>query len=281
MTKEHDAHEVALAVDSHVHLYDLADLGSLLDAAERNFSQIRRAQPADTPVIGMLVLADVQNQKIFSDLKNGLEEDRPSFLENSWKLSATSEESSLRAEKAGGSAILLIAGQQIITHEKLEVLAVGSVRHFQHGLGMNETLDAVHQHGAYPIIPWGVGKWFGRRGQLIQDLLASNSSVPYCLGDNGGRPQIWSHVRQFSFAQQKNIPVLRGSDPLNLPDYARRAGSFVSVTRGRLSQSHPAADLLQLLFNRSTVWNNFGDLSLIHHFLLNQLALRLRKIGLF
>jgi hypothetical protein len=171
--------------------------------------------------------------------------------------------------------LLIIAGRQVATHEGLEVLALATCRQFEDGLSVLETLKQVRASGGLAVVPWGFGKWWGRRGTLLTDVLESGELD--ALGDNGGRPRILSEPRQFSMARSKGLPILPGSDPLPFPGQERRVGSFGFVLEGMLSARTPARDLRRLLSARTrSVWR-FGSLQRIGPFLSAQLRMQLRN----
>jgi len=72
------------------------------------------------------------------------------------------------------------------------------------------------------INPWGVGKWLGQRGKLLSQLIAEFENN-FFLGDNGGRPSLWSWIPQFSSSQYNKF---NGSDPLPIDGELDRVASY-------------------------------------------------------
>ena len=60
----------------------------------------------------------------------------------------------------------------------------------------------------------GFGKWIGRRGAVLQKLLATHNYPYLFLGDNSGRPSFWSKPHYFQLAKKQAIRILPDTDPL-------------------------------------------------------------------
>ena len=70
-----------------------------------------------------------------------------------------------------GQTLYVIAGRQIITRERLEVLALCTAKEFADGEEVETVLDKVRRAGGLPVLPWGAGKWWGTRGRIVTELL--------------------------------------------------------------------------------------------------------------
>ncbi|MEM1170460.1 MAG: hypothetical protein AAGJ08_15610 [Cyanobacteria bacterium P01_H01_bin.35] len=90
---------------------------------------------------------------------------------NNGKLTPTQESISIYATNNENQKIFIIAGRQIVTAEKLEVLALISDSEFADGLPLETTIKNIVSKNGIPVLPWGVGKWIGKRGKILQKLL--------------------------------------------------------------------------------------------------------------
>ena len=165
-------------------------------------------------------------------------------------------------------SLLVIAGRQVVSAEGLEILAQATTARFTDGLPAAELLETMAAADAIITLPWGVGKWLGKRGRLLDRLLAADHEGRLLLGDNGGRPAWWRERRL------RLRPVLRGSDPLPIAGDASRIGSFGSILEGELSREHPAADLRSLIRMLQHSPAGFGRLAPSFRFFANQLRMR-------
>ena len=264
-----------LAVDSHVHLYDWMNLVPMLDAALASFTDAVSTHKAHTPFSGLLALTEPLNRDTFPKLRAQAHAEQPCRLSKDWILEPTEESLSLAAYHSSGVRIFLLSGQQVVTREKLEVLAIACEQTIPERQSLKETIQAVRVRDGYPILPWGVGKWLFGRGKLISRTITENGTAPLGIGDNGGRPSFWCKVSQFDQAKRYDLPLLRGSDPLPVKSSTRSAGSFGTLLCCRFDSAKPAESLLAALRGKSCERIDFGDPESPLAFLKTQVALRL------
>jgi hypothetical protein len=170
--------------------------------------------------------------------------------------------------------MFLISGQQIVTAEKLEVLAIGCLNLPESGLAIADTIGSVFAEGGFVILPWGVGKWIGKRGRIIKNTVARNENPLLFLGDNGSRPGFWP-VTSFTTPNHSNNPrLLSGTDPLPLKGEEKRVGTFGSVIHGHIDSQTPFKTLKRLLSDRKTMFTSYGDPQSSLSFVRQQVALR-------
>ncbi|CDO35689.1 hypothetical protein [Novosphingobium sp. KN65.2] len=246
MTRPSAPHRIA--VDAHVHLHDEGDALSTLEAAARNF-----AQAAPQAQTGVCMLVEREGFAVFRHLRG--------------RLVQTGEAHSLWLDD--GRRLLVVAGRQIVSAEGLEVLGLG----FSSAMALErkpagEIVAAIHAARALPVLPWGVGKWLGARGGLVDRLLQDDPAL--LLGDNGGRPGFW-RVARFSGKRR----VLAGSDPLPLPGSSGTIGRFGFLLDGTLPAERPAEALLEALRDPATELTPYGSLASPMRFLRDQTRLRL------
>lgn len=238
-----------IMLDAHVHLHSGVPPQTALRRAHR-----RMTAQGGPDSLAVVLLAEQTGCHAFQSL-------RPSAR-------PTQEEESLWLDH-DGSMLLVIAGRQVVSAEGLEILAQATSAQFEDGLPATELLRAMRAVDAIVTLPWGVGKWLGARGRLVDDLLQADQPEALLLGDNGGRPAFWPEPRF------RARPVLRGSDPLPISGDGRRIGTFGTVLRGTLSQDRPARDLRRLLRRPGERLEPYGTLASPFRFLSNQLRLRM------
>ncbi|HEX7183640.1 MAG TPA: hypothetical protein VF756_17525 [Thermoanaerobaculia bacterium] len=260
-----------LLVDAHVHFHPSYDFEAFLDGALANFRRGAADVGLPGPFTGCLLLTEMGDARWFRSLLTG------SADGGAWRIERTAEANSLIARRASGERLVLVAGRQIAASEGLEVLALGRDAEIPDGLPLAETLRQVRESGALPVLPWGFGKWLGRRGALIAGTLAGGgdgSRGELFLGDNGGRPGIGGPPQLFAEARVRGVRVLPGSDPLPLPEHERRAGSYGFVLEGALDESRPAEDLLRKIRGLRGQPRVYGRCAALPRFLRDQIGLR-------
>jgi hypothetical protein len=246
----------------------------MLDTALASFTDAVHTQKGKVPFSGMLVLTEPRVRDTFPKLRSQLHSEQPCRLNSEWILEPTDETLSLAAVHSSGAKIFLISGQQVVTRENLEVLAIASEQTIPDRQNLQETLKAIRQHDGYPVLPWAVGKWLLGRGKLINRAIADNGGKPLGIGDNGGRPAFWTMVGQFEQARLYDLPILRGSDPLPVKG-SRTAGSYGTLMSIPFDPTKPAKSLLDALCDKSCERIDFGVLEAPLSFVKDQIALRL------
>ena len=262
----------AVLVDAHAHLHGCFALEEFLDGAREAFQ--RAAGELGVPLAeGVLLLAQTGGDERFERLAaqaGGAPHDGAG-----WHLSRTGEPVSLAARRGDGARLVLVCGRQVRTAEGLEVLALGTCAGFDDGGPIAAVLPEVEASGALAVLPWGVGKWLGRRGRIVAGIIEQARPGLAC-GDSGNRPLFWPTPTLLRRARERGVRVLPGSDPLPLPSEARRAGRLGFAVGGALSSDLPAADLARRLADPRTPVTAFGRLETPWRFLRNQVLLRVR-----
>lgn len=259
-----------IIADAHVHIYDCFNLEQFLDSAIYNFHDAANKFGRKNSFQAVLFLTETSKHNYFQQLAELVDKNK---LTN-WTLQPTQENLSLHAFNNFGQSLFIIAGRQVITEEKLEVLALITDQSFEDGFPLETTIQSVISAGGIPVMPWGVGKWIGRRGKLLSKLLVENNFPTICLGDNSGRPIFWSRPIYFQQAKKQGLRILPGSDPLPVASEASRPGSFGFTIQGSLSREEPGKQLKQMLLNSNVSINNYGSLETPWRFVRNQLAIR-------
>jgi hypothetical protein len=241
-----------ILIDSHVHIHDCFDLHVFLDSALANFINQATRYNEEKNFITVLLLTESERENRFQYLVNCARKgyvigaDTPS----QWIFYLTDENCSLQAKHNGNYNLFVVAGRQIITEEKLEVLALATDNHFKDGKPIKQVIQSIHDQGALPVIPYGFGKWFGRRGLILRDLIEKTKNPRF---------------------------FLPGSDPLPFTSECRRAGSFGFSVNGLISSKHPAEELKHILLDPNKTLQRYGRLEKAPRFIINQLAMQFIK----
>lgn len=255
-----------------MHIYDCFDPGTLLDAAYRNLrAEADRRGEADS-FDAMLVLTESVGYDRFGSLSTRSREGRAE-VGSGWRASPVAGDAcALRVRHADGRELLLIAGCQIDTEERVEIQALGTRERPPDGEPAARALARVADRGAVPVLPWGVGKWLGRRGALVRDLVRTHPDV--LIADQAGRPHLWPRGRLFAEAETRGRPILSGSDPLRVPGEERMTGRAGFVVDGSVSSTRPTEWLTETLMRPGATIETFGGREGLFRFLRNQLLVR-------
>ncbi|BCL61860.1 hypothetical protein DGMP_25530 [Desulfomarina profundi] len=143
--------------DGHVHIQDLFSLDVFFMKSLENFSkQITQPQLNSTAVF-FLLLTEGKTHDYFSLLRKEVTK-RTDILPQAWKVNKTMEEESLLLchEEWPDVRLFVVAGRQIVTAERLEVLALGTTTEFDDGTPIIRTIELVHQEKGLAVLPWGL-----------------------------------------------------------------------------------------------------------------------------
>jgi len=262
-----------ILADGHVHVHRCFERQAFFDAAFANLLHGSVQLGLRGPTLGCLFLTEVQGDDFFQEARRSVGR----ITWGPWSAAVTGEENSLWVRRDRGATLLVVAGRQIATAERLEVLALGLTRTPADGRALPETLDFAISHHALPVIPWGFGKWWGSRGRLVDGIIRSVEPGRLFLGDNGGRPRGSPRPRLFRLAEKRGVLVLPGSDPLPFAFEANKVGRYGFLVDCDLARGRPAQAVLTAVRGTKTQPLTFGRRESLLRSCRAQLALRLRS----
>lgn len=236
-----------VAVDMHVHLYPFYDPHALLSAAARN---LREAAP-DADLLA-IYLTDRADHHAFLSLSDG------TLPMAAWHRQDCDDPLALSLATRDGRRLLVVAARQIVTAERIEVLALGTDAEVADGGPAGDTLARVRDAGALPVLPWGLGKWLGARGRIVRNLIDSASPGALAVADTCLRPAILPEAPILRAARSRNLRVLAGTDPLPRQGEEEMAGRFGVIVEGTFDSARPAASLTSLLSSAAAPMRPIG-----------------------
>lgn len=210
--------------DPHVHLYDSYSLKRWVDAAIANLTKDLK------DILPVVFVVDREGQDSFKRLRAEV----PSF--GDWEESADGR-SGLITVFSG--KLLVIRGVQYVAKEKIEVLGLGVSRRIADGAPAAELIELIRDEGGVPCLPWSPGKWLGRRGRVVRQLLESNTPKTLTVGDIAMRTFFGPPSPLLRFARGQGYSMLYGTDPLPRKGDEQLVGSF-----GRAIKQLPEGELV-------------------------------------
>lgn len=266
-----------LFVDAHVHIYQCFDLNLFFNSAFKNFKNASESRCQEETLF-ILFVADWSNERWFRKLKD-LADCKTDGSEQSrtFRVHRTDEPNSLRVSNLESEELFVIAGRKIITAENLEVLALCSQDEIPDGQSLEQTITLINETGVVPVVPWAVGKWLGKRGHVLTEMMVDPQRPYFCLCDNGNRPHFWRWPSHFRLAQSLGIPIISGSDPLHFHSEAGRTGKFGFCIDRQVSGKQLSVELDSFLKDTSLTIQCYGDLEHPLRFFRNQLLMQVFK----
>ena len=264
--------------DAHVHIYDVFHLDTLIISAFENFDAAIRSLRQDMKNCScFLLLAESNGPHYFSELREKAQREGRGFS-GSWSLAMTQENRSLQVFHPDfpDLSLFIVAGRQLVTKERLELLALFTDGEFAAGMDMQKAVDTVVSNGGLPVCAWGAGKWLGKRGLFLKDFLQSSAGSAVFLGDSGGRPTPWRPSRLLYLPSHRRR-VVSGTDPLALAGEEKRVGSFGGYLEGICEQGRPAQYLQERMLKKDVNIRSFGRSLNMISFVRNQALLRMQR----
>lgn len=264
-----------IVFDGHVHMYDCYDLEMFFAEAFKNFSAAgAKLQSTSSPSYFML-LAEAAGFHYFKKLQQRAK-DAGNYPPAPWRVEESGEACSLYVfhDDFPSMRLVLAAGRQLITKEKLELLALMTDQDFEDGMSLEKGVVEVNRAGGLAVCPWGAGKWLGNRGKVLRAYIMNKSEDLY-LGDSGGRPSLWPRPALFKEGVVA-AKLLSGSDPLPLGGEERRVGQFGAYIDCDSPKEHSVTFLKNQLKKDEIELKGYGKLCSPLMFFKNQLALRLK-----
>jgi len=234
---------VVWILDTHLHIHPMHDTALLLKNLGHRLKAMKLGREG---VLLGGVLAEMPGGSAWDILKNG------DFLGAEELQIEVVDETALRYT-VDDEELYLFSGAQIVTGERIEVLAILAERPIQNGLSLRETIAAIEQSRGIVVLPWSPGKWLGRRGMLVREYLRER---PDCwVGDIPMR--WWGNWRTLRLRgiPSVSVRVLSGSDPLPIPGDEEVVGVIFTEVASRFSmdvRSSSTSGLLRMTLNNQS-----------------------------
>ncbi len=265
---------IRLMVDGHVHIYDCYDLEKFFENAVKNMNRsYHTLYPGENQYQKILLLTEGKKNDFFSRFKK----DRGFSNDSGYHFLDTKEDISLVLARNNKPLCYLLKGRQIVTKENLEVLSVASSQEIEDGLSIETVIERIIDKNDIAVLAWGFGKWFFKRGKIINYLIKKYRSPGLFIGDNSGRPMFWPAPRQFKRAKELNIPIISGSDPLPFSNEVYKVGTYGFSIKGKFNVDEPAGSLWEILLAAETPIDFFGPRDNAVSFFKRQSKIHLKK----
>ena len=242
-----------VAADGHVHLYPAYDIKAVFGRLIRNLDRLAAvAQDGETGprnVFKLAFLAESREHDFFSRLQN---QDK-AIMVNGLEVISAPDPVCVTIGVRGVGQVCLVAGRQIATCERLEILGLAMRAKIPDGLPARDVIQKVVEAGGIPVLAWSPGKWLFARRKLVWDLIKSDQAKVLCLGDTTLRPTLWPEPRLMKLARERGMMVIPGSDPLPFAGEEHYAGTYGFIYQGAFDISQPAVSIGQMLAGTPTI----------------------------
>ena len=156
----------------------------------------------------------------------------------------------------------ILAGRQVVTRERLEVLALTTDADIADGQPIGDVFSRIRDTGGVPVLSWAPGKWFFKRGAIVARLIDQEEPGSFLLGDTSLRPTVWPEPAPMRGAKGLGFSVVAGSDPLPFPGEEKYAGTYATTAEGVFDAARPVSSMRVILRGRGlrVVGNRCGPM---------------------
>lgn len=252
-----------IIADTHLHIYPCYDVAKALAGLFDNMGKI------DPEGVKAAFLAERFDCNFFRQLADG------KISTGDISVKKDHGDNVLLLQR-NGETVWLFAGRQVISVERIEVLALAIDAGFDDGISLEDAVEMISSRGGVPVLPWSPGKWFSGRGRKVKALLDKRQPGQLLVGDTSLRPVLWGKPRLMAYAERKGYSIIAGSDPLPFAGEESVPGSYVSVIESDLDCQQPVSSMRKILLstenNLTVVGRRNGVCSALRRQIMNRLA---------
>jgi len=239
-----------VAADGHVHFYPAYDTKAVFRHLIQNLDRLagwpaNSAGPETTGngVHKLAFLAESREHDFFSRLQ-----DRDKAIVGlGLAITSGPDPVCVTVSLSEVGRVCIVAGRQIVTRERLEILGMAMRAKIPDGLPARDAIQKVAEAGGIPVLAWAPGKWLFARGRLVRELIAGDQDRVLRIGDTALRPALWPEPRPMRIARARGMTVIPGSDPLPFAGEERFAGTYGFIYQGAFDAAHPAVSIARML----------------------------------
>jgi hypothetical protein len=267
--------KTTLAIDGHVHIYPKFDLiRAVTGGRERLISLCKSIKTKDVQPVWFL--AERSDCFFFEQLMNN---ELDSEFTAKYRIEETRESSAVsiveRDKQNKYNSLLIVAGQQVIAQEGLEISMIGTVeRVADRKWRAEELLDKADQSAGFAVLNWAPGKWFFGRGNIVKSLLSSKRTSDMIIGDTTMRTKLWPTPNLMAQAASRGFRIIAGSDPLPFTGEEDMIGSYGFCLQAEMRM--PVQSIKKALFSAQTILTQ-GSRSGLLQFIVRQRSIMIEK----
>jgi len=241
-------HKMKLIADTHIHLYPCYNLITAFDNLRLNLQQI----------VPGVARAAFFTERSDCDYFAGIRDGTVKVVSNDFRIESLTEKQGLILIEKDGSLLYLFSGRQIVSAERIEILALTTDMTIDDGMPAQDVINAVTDTGGVPVLSWAPGKWMFKRKNIISELINSFSPDKMLIGDTSLRPTLWMEPLLMRKAVKKGFSVLAGSDPLPFSGEEKYLGKYGSIINGAFDENKPVASIRKLLISPDVIKTRAG-----------------------
>ncbi|MFC1497816.1 hypothetical protein ACFLS1_04980 [Verrucomicrobiota bacterium] len=226
-----------IIADTHVHMYSCYDQAKVLRGLDDNLRRLGAG------AVRTAFLVERYDCQYYSDIRCG----KIRVSDAGMDVSSIEDGAGLVIARDGEQSFFILPGRQIVTSERIEILALMSELEGQDNLPAKEVIRTVRDTGGVPIVAWAPGKWLFGRGKVVRDVIESFDPGQVFIGDTTLRPSVLPEPPLMKLAREKGFTVIAGSDPLPFRGEEVMAGTYAAIMEGEFDMAQPASSIRAIL----------------------------------
>jgi hypothetical protein len=197
----------------------------------------------DSTARRVALLAERHDCNFFKELKSG------NIQSDQFEIEPAAGERSVSVRSGEQEAVRIFPGRQVVSSERLEILALLVHRLDMDGSPARDIINATLDAGGVPALGWAPGKWLFGRGKVVAGLIESFDPGTLVIGDTTLRPYGYPEPRPMKDAREKGMGIIAGSDPLPFGGEETFMGTYGALVDTEEYDSLDDIDLKELLLN--------------------------------
>ncbi|MEE4311346.1 MAG: hypothetical protein V2J62_05705 [candidate division KSB1 bacterium] len=260
-----------LVLDGHVHIYPFYDLHKAVQSGIRHLTAAYQNKGENRGVLPVWLLSERSDCQFFQQTAKSLQS-------GEFVIEKTEEEESLAVTRNGETVLYIIAGRQIVSTDALEVISIASTCFLEDRKADTAgVIDYVNEQGGVPVLNWAPGKWFFKRGDIVENLLEAYDPEKLLFGDTSLRTRLWRTPALMKKAINSGYKVIAGSDPLPFKDEEEQIGRYGFTMTGEFDMSLPAASIRNMLRDSAVQIDRIGERNRLLSFATRQFKIMREK----
>ncbi len=264
-----------LLLDGHVHLYPNYNLKTAFQLGIQNLRN--HLKQAAVKTAGNPLTVWLLTERWDCNLFKQLAETSKKAAIGGYEIMATPEKEAILA-RSGKHEHLILAGRQLVSRDGLEVLALAtSVTIKDRAFTTAELIQKVNAAKGVAILNWAPGKWFFKRGKIVQEIFEKFTPNEVLIGDNPLRHQFWPKPKLMQAAIAAGFKLIAGSDPLPFLKEEKYIGSYGFQVKSDFDAKHPVTSIRNLLLQPAVAAHLVGRRNNLFTFAYRETRIMLKK----
>ena len=172
---------------------------------------------------------------------------------------ATDEPGGVELRWEDGLCLIVVAGRQVVTRERLEVLGLGVSAEIADGMPVGAAIAAVRGAGGVPVLSWAPGKWTFSRREVVEETIERGSPEEFVIGDTTLRPSSMAEPKLMRWARERGFKIIAGTDPLPISGEEGLIGTYGVACAAEFERRRPVSSVRDMFLDPEVAVSIVGE----------------------